>query len=43
VTFEEFHERICAALRGNRAPVVMEGLRPDGTHSIIRQKKHNAG
>jgi phage portal protein BeeE len=27
VTFEEFHERICAALRGNRAPVVMETQR----------------
>lgn len=37
--FEELHERICEALRGNRSPVAMEVFLPDGTHQIIRQKK----
>src|SRR2546428_4143400 len=39
MTFEELYERICDALRGNRSPVLMEVLLPDGTHKIIRQKK----
>ena len=39
MTFQELHERICDALRGNRSPVVIEVLLPDGTHRIIRQKK----
>ena len=39
LTFPELHERICDALRGNRSPVVMEVMLPDGTHKIIRQKK----
>jgi hypothetical protein len=39
VTFEELYHRICDVLRGNRSPVVMEVLLPDGTHKIIRQKK----
>lgn len=39
MTFDELHERICAALRGNRSPVAMEILLPDGTHTILRQKK----
>jgi hypothetical protein len=39
MTFQELHERICAALRGNRAPVALEVVLPDGTHKIIRQKK----
>jgi len=38
-TFEELHERICDALRGNRSPIAMEILLPDGTHQIIRVKK----
>ena len=38
-TFEDLHDRICNALRGNRAPVVMEVLLPDGRHKIIRGKK----
>ena len=39
MTFDELHERICAALRGNRSPVAMEILLPDGTNTILRQKK----
>lgn len=39
LTFPELHERICDALRGNRSPVLMEILLPDGTHRIIRQRK----
>ncbi len=39
MTFEELHERICDALRGNRSPVAIEVLLPDGTHRIIRQRK----
>ena len=39
IAFGELYERICNALRGNRAPVAMEVLLPDGTHKIIRQKK----
>ena len=39
LTFPELHERICDALRGNRSPVVMEVMLPNGTHKIIRQKK----
>ena len=39
MTFDELHERICAALRGNRSPVAMEVLLPDGTHKVLRQKK----
>ena len=38
MTFEELHERICDALRGNRAPVALEVFLPNGTHRIIRQK-----
>jgi len=39
MTFQDLHERICDALRGNRSPVAMEVLLPDGTHRIIRQRK----
>jgi hypothetical protein len=39
MTFDQLHERICDALRGNRAPVAMEVFLPDGTHQIFRQKK----
>jgi hypothetical protein len=39
MSFDELHERICDALRGNRSPVAMEVLLPDGTHRIIRGKK----
>jgi hypothetical protein len=45
MTFDELHDRICDALRGNRAPVVMEAFLPDGTHRVLRQKRPsgNAG
>jgi hypothetical protein len=36
ISFEELYQRICEALRGNRAPVVAEVLLPDGSHRIIR-------
>ena len=39
MTFEELHERICDALRGNRSTIAMEILLPDVTHQIIREKK----
>lgn len=39
IPFGELHDRICDALRGNRAPVVAEVLLPDGTRSLIRQRK----
>ena len=43
MTFPDLHERICDALRGNRSPVTMEVLSPDGTHRIIRQRKSPDG
>ena len=39
ITFEELHQRICDALRGNRSPVVAEVFLPDGTSKIIRGRK----
>ena len=39
ITFEELHQRICDALRGNRSPVVAEVFLPDGTNKIIRGRK----
>ena len=39
MTFDDLHRRICDALRGNRAPVAMELLLPDGTHRVIRLRK----
>ena len=38
MNFEELHRRLCGVLRGNRAPIVAEILRPDGTHEIVRGK-----
>lgn len=38
ISFEELHGRLCDALRGNRGPVVLEILSPDGTHKISRDK-----
>jgi hypothetical protein len=43
ITFEELHRRLCDALRGNRAPVVMEILNPDGTHKVIRHTRKREG
>jgi len=39
MTFDALQSRICDALRGNRAPVVLEVLLPDGTHRVMRQRK----
>jgi hypothetical protein len=39
ITFDKLHTRLCNALRGNRGPVVMEILNPDGTYRIIRDKR----
>jgi hypothetical protein len=39
MTFEQLHDRLCDALRGNRSPIVAEVLLPDGTHQIIRGPK----
>jgi hypothetical protein len=36
ITFADLHERLCAVLRGNRAPVVAEILKPDGSTTIVR-------
>jgi hypothetical protein len=38
ITFQELHARLCDALRGNRNPIVMEILNPNGTHEIIRRE-----
>jgi hypothetical protein len=43
ITFDELHRRLCDALRGNRAPVIMEILNPDGTHKVIRDRRTKAG
>jgi hypothetical protein len=39
MTFDELHTLLCDALRGNRSPVVMEILNPDGSHKVIRERK----
>ncbi len=39
IPFEELRTRLCDALRGNRSPVVMEILGPDGSHKIIRERR----
>jgi hypothetical protein len=41
ITFEDLHERLCTALRGNCAPVVAEVFRPDGTKLLIRDRGGN--
>lgn len=42
LTFDELHDCICDALRGNRTPVIAEILLPDGTHKIVRAKKESS-
>jgi hypothetical protein len=39
MTFDELHERICDALRGNRSPIIAEAFLAEGTKKIIRGKK----
>src|ERR1700733_12719259 len=38
ITFADLHERICSVLRGNRAPVIAQVFRPDGSSEIIRHR-----
>ncbi len=42
ITFADLHERICSALRGNRAPVVAQIILPDGSTEIIRNRPEPA-
>jgi hypothetical protein len=39
ITFADLHERICAALLGNRTAILAEILQPDGSSTIIRQPR----
>jgi hypothetical protein len=39
ISFGDLHARICAALRGNRKPIVAEILLPDGQKKIIRGER----
>jgi hypothetical protein len=41
ITFADLHERICSALRGNRAPVVAQAFRPDGSIIVVRDWPKN--
>jgi len=41
ITFDEPYERLCAALRGNRRPIIAEIIKPDGSSSVIRARKKN--
>jgi hypothetical protein len=36
ITFADLYERICDALRGNRAPVIAQIILPDRSTEIIR-------
>jgi hypothetical protein len=36
ITFHELYERLCAVLRGNRAPVIAQIFNPDGSKKVIR-------
>jgi len=36
ITFHDLYERLCAVLRGNRAPIVAQVFNPDGSNMIIR-------
>ena len=37
IPFADLHDRLCAALRGGRPPIVAETIRPDGSITIVRQ------
>jgi hypothetical protein len=39
ISFEDLYERLCSALRGNRAPVIAELLKPDGSRQIFRARR----
>jgi hypothetical protein len=36
ISFDELHNKLCDALRGNRAPVFAQLLGADGTHKVLR-------
>jgi hypothetical protein len=36
IPFHDLYERLCAVLRGNRAPVIAQVFKPDGSNTIIR-------
>ena len=36
ITFHDLYERLCAVLRGNRAPVIAQVFNPDGSNTVIR-------
>jgi hypothetical protein len=38
ITFSDLYLRICSVLRGDRAPVIAQIVRPDGSNEIIRQR-----
>lgn len=38
ITFSDLYERICSGLRGNRAPVIAQIIRPDRSNEIIRHR-----
>ncbi len=42
ITFTDLYERICSALRGNRAPVIAQIIFPDGSTEIIRHRPKSA-
>ena len=39
ITFDDLHDRLCAVLRGNRAPIIAEILNPDGSGTILRARR----
>jgi hypothetical protein len=43
ITFADLHERLCSVLRGNRAPVIAQVLRPDGSTELIRHRPKRSG
>ena len=38
ISFEDLYQRLCAALRGNRAPIIAEILKPDRARAIVRAR-----
>jgi hypothetical protein len=40
ITFDDLHDRLCDVLRGNRAPITAEILKPDGSRTILRARRN---
>ena len=38
ITFTELYNRLCTAHRGNRAPIALEIMNPDGSTKIVRSR-----